>query len=420
LLVRVYAGPWHARVLEVHRCPVQPAGQAGWEDLRPWLADHCQPGSQLDVLYQAHLLRVESFPRLGENDLESAMKTRLSRDLLLPLGDLDSHQARLDTEAATQGVFAAVLEETHLAVKRAIGGAQLALGRIGFAGQLALKALDVSGVQGGWTVLPGLAGAPSLLLARASDGTVLASCLNEAPAEAVRTAPERLSFLLPKGAAVPEPLELERAVEPLDGGEAVPSPLSFLLPVFLNEPKWRIASEEDLEYPYHFAAPTWGFIVAMLLMAVYSGMLWTQLLDNRVAAAEVERASREKVALERQEKELGQRLKDLDVLDKQIRGVGTEVFDNGMWLHYVGALRDRVAPSLIFDSVSVGAPQLVFLGTRGGVDNFLAFYEALTAALGDEAVRFQRLESDKDGKSRFGIQVNRKTSVPPRSIAGRV
>src|SRR5690606_28459667 len=80
-LVDLHAGPFKPRVLAVHEDgpPI-----TEHNDLAVWLRTHVPRGTELDVVYQQHLLSVETFPAIDLHELPGALAVRLKRDMLVP------------------------------------------------------------------------------------------------------------------------------------------------------------------------------------------------------------------------------------------------------------------------------------------------------------------------------------------------
>src|SRR6266849_6407587 len=87
-LARVSGGLFSRRVLSVEEGPAYLGGDPG--ELSAWLAARVHPGTTLDLVYQHHLLLVESFPGITVGDLDGELRIRLKRDLLFSADGLVS------------------------------------------------------------------------------------------------------------------------------------------------------------------------------------------------------------------------------------------------------------------------------------------------------------------------------------------
>lgn len=417
-LVKLHAGPRARRVISVEDCPAALAGPQSVEiaGLSQWLTNRCTPGDEIDVVYQQHMLQVESFPPMGKGDLAGALRARLARDLIVPAEDLESHTTRVDTAQATQGVYCAVLAAFHVGVVRALQTAQVRMGRVAFAGQLAIHALATLWAGGGWTLLSDVVGSGPHVLAADPSGALLARELAADDQVRPEALAERIKVFLPRLEPGPAPCSLDPRKDPKLkslGGHPLPAPLDVLLPPLFWDPALRKASSDDVEYPYVFAASTWACAAVVMLLLAYTGILGVELWDIWSVRVDVQRLDGEKKKLIAERKTAEDRLATLQYLQKHVRSVGAEVFDNGGWLTWLGQVRDRSAAPLLFDSISVEGAVVTLSGGHDSAGAVLGFASALAKAVGEEAARLQQMTRDERGKVRFQIRLRRDSSTPP-------
>jgi hypothetical protein len=384
--------------------PIAPnfTNQGDWPELAPWLLEVCPKGASVDVLYQNHVLRCETFPPLGGGDVHGALTARYKRDLFMPLEGLLSHSVRLDGQGHTQVVFAARQRSSHASVCQALKQAELELGRVAFAGQLALQALRWRCPSSGWSLVSDVTFATSCLLVQGPDGQVMSAALpSDRGGEA--TAIELMRSWLPKMEPAEQPVDLSAA--PADpkrilGGPRLPTPLDFLVPVFLFEPRWRLPSTEDLEYPLFFSNAIWCFSAAMLVLLLWTGSLVWQLVDIASSAEAVGNLRGQKAKLTQSVSLAKTSVDSLEKLAGNLSDIGAEVFDNAAWLTWIGALRDRSATALLFDTVSISGRTVSLTGKHPAAEPVLAFFKALTRRLGESQARFQNVTRTGAGGSR--------------------
>jgi hypothetical protein len=421
-LIRLRSGPFATKVVSIEEEPSSGGGQPG--RLEAWLGLLVKAGETIDLIYSQHLLQVYSFPTLRQGELEGAIHARALRESLLEPGEVLTHVGRVDSGSQTQAVVSGILETTHGSLRGAILQAGARLGRVGFAGALALRALQQRCPGGGWSLLPELAGGRSLLVAIEPGGRVFTSATAEETATASAATPERLRLAFPGQVPPVEPqtlLDLRGGAGLSLEGLELPDLLGALLPTFLEEAGWRLPSEDDLAYPYFLGLDTWAFAAAMLGLLLYTGSLAFDYADRLESASEVDRLAREKAAIVAQGKEYGARRKDLQVLEENLKGLRTESFQNARWLAFLGAVRDRTAPGLLFNSVSVDAPDITLTGSDSLATGFLDFLQMLTRLCGEQAVQFERLSSDRPDLHLFSVRIARSGANPPElppSVSG--
>lgn len=411
---RVDSTPFALKLLEVSRGPELGYGAGGddWRGLSEWLGRTLPPGSEVDVVYQHHLLRVETFPRLPAADRDDALRVRMRRDFLQKPGDLLCHAVWLDAAGQTQAVLAAVLEETYQTTCRALGELGCRAGRVGFAGQLALLELQRQAGRGGWLMLENMAGAASLLLVRDAEGLLMAAAL---PRDASAIVPERLALWQPRRSKPLAPIALSaRASARRDAAPDLPAPLPALIAAFARQSRWRLASKQDLEYPFHFGIATWAAAAVCLALLLHAGSLGLELRRLSASAVEQAKLDTEFRSLLDEAKALARRQSGMEVLERQMQGLAAEPFDNAAWMRFIGAARDRCAGPLLFDSVSVQSAQVMLTGAQDRVEPVLRFYECLATLLGDASVKLARLDTEASGRCAFVLEIDRHGPAPPR------
>lgn len=407
-------------------CEVQSAA-APAEDMPPdegdggmsALLDGIPEGSVVDVIWRDHLLQVETFPALMAADREDALKTRLRRDLILPLESLEHHTAWLDSPGRSQAVFAAVLASRARELARLLSERGLQPGRTGFAGQLAIAALPAAFEQGTWTLIGPAAGMRSLLIGRDPSGGVLARAFPDAPHAVSRDAVREQLDLIAPGQIfdeAPAPLAVPpqaAAVRLREDERAVPNFMASLLPAFSRRREWRRPSRRDQEYPMHFSGTTWSAAAVVLGLALYTGTLWAEMRGEERLAREVAEMQRKAEALTTEAAQIRSRLSGLGLLEEQMNGLGAEAFDNPAWMTFLGDLRDRCASGLLFDAVSIRGPGVILSGRETRMELLLRFYECLARVAGDDSVKLRRLDAEKTGRTSFVLALDRGSPVPP-------
>ncbi|MBI2944463.1 MAG: hypothetical protein HYY25_09685 [Candidatus Wallbacteria bacterium] len=414
-LVRLKAGPGRPRVVSIEPCPVEAARAHGIDpgELAGWLAPRVRKGEELDVVYQQHILQTESFPQMGSGDVGAVLRTRLSRELLVPPDELESHTVRLDTPTATHAVFAGVMASLHRSLGQAALSAGANLGRVAFGGQIAVRALANAAGPGSWTLTPGVGNMGGLLLAIDSAGNPLARGLPPATAPDPGSVSELLRLHLPGTQPATEPMSLASAGAAALSGLPLPSPLDALFPTLSTDPACRRPSPNDLEYPHHFAGSTWTFAVAALAMLLYTGALGTRLRDIAGARTDISKLEARRSELSGRKSATDTRLAALQNLQKHVRGVGAEDFDNGSWLTWLGKLRDEQAPPLLFDAIRVEGAGITLSGRHDSAGPILAFASALATSVGQEHAQLQSFVREESGRHSFVLHIRRGSSTPP-------
>lgn len=414
-LVRLKAGPGRPRVVGLEPCPAELARAHGIDpgELAGWLAPRVRKGAELDVVYQQHILQIESFPQMGSGDVGVVLRTRLSRDFLVPLEELESHWVRLDTPTATHAVFAGVMASLHRSLGQAAQSAGANLGRVAFGGQIAVRALATAAGPGSWTITPGVGNVGGLLLAIDSVGNPLARGLPPAPAPDTQSVTELLRLHLPGSQPATEPVSLASAGASALCGLPLPSPLDLLFPALATDKACRKPSSNDLEYPHHFAGSTWAFAVAALAMLLYTGALGTRLREIGGARTDIQKLEGRRSELASRKTAADARLAALQSLQKHVRGVGAEDFDNGSWLTWLGKLRDEQAPPLLFREIRVEGAGITLSGWHDSAGPILAFASALAQSVGQEHAQLQSLVREDGGQHSFVLHVRRGSSTPP-------
>ncbi len=414
-LVWLKAGPGRPRVVSIEPCPVELARAHAIDpgELGGWLAPRVRKGAELDVVYQQHILQIESFPQMGSGDVGVVLRTRLSRDFLVPLEELESHSLRLDTPTATHVVFAGVIASLHRSLEQAAQSAGAILGRVAFGGQIAVRALTNAAAPGSWTITPGVGNVGGLLLAIDSAGNPLARGLAPAAALDTQSAIELLTLHLPGTQPATEPVSLASAGAPALCGLPLPSPLESLFPVFATDRSCRKPSSNDLEYPHYFAGSTWAFAVAALAMLLYTGALGTRLREIGATRTDIQKLEGRRSELAGRKTAADARLAALQDLQNHVRGVGAEDFDNGSWLTWLGKLRDERASSLFFEEIRVEGAGITLLGRHDSAGPILAFASALAKGVGQEHTQLQSLAREDGGQHSFVLYVRRGSSTPP-------
>jgi hypothetical protein len=311
----------------------------------------------------------------------------------VPFDGLLSHTVRLDGTNHTQAIFVARHRESHASVCQALEEAGLVPGRVAFAGQLALQALRWRCEASGWTIVPEVTFAHNCLLVQGPDGQLVTNALpsDEGCRESAR---ELLRSWLPKMESDKQPLDLSAppaAPHLRLKGPALSAPLDFLVPVFLDEPDWRLASQEDRDFPLYFGHATWGFAAALLVLLLWTGSLVWQLADIASTAGEVGQLSAQKATLSQSQSKGKAQLAVLERLAGNLADIGAEVYDNAAWLHWLGSIRDRSASALLFASVAISGRIVSLTGRHEAAEPVLAFFKALTRLLGEQQAQFQNV-----------------------------
>lgn len=401
-LVRYRPGPLATKIVQV-----DPAPTGAGADLTGWLATSVRPGTEVHVVYQHHLLQAEVFPQLGPEDVTGPMRLRTANSLLLPERDLTGLTVRLDLSTATQAAYAAVPAAHHQATVRLLESAKVVMGRVGFAGQLALGALAKAAPRGGWSVLAGVAGAPQLLVGVGSRGEIVAAAMPESttPAGALELA----KLYMPRSELASTPLDLAAA---RPAGAALPTTLAAALPLFFADARWRIASRRDIDYPYYFSAPTWAGALTALVLAGFTGWLQWQSWQIQKVAGQVASLKRSTAAVQAEIKADQSRLADLRGLSKNLQIISGESFDNAAWMAWLAAVRDAHAPRLLFRSITVDGSALTLDGLAQEPEVVIGFFKELTTKLGESAATMPNLSADGD-RRRFEIRIERGSGMPP-------
>ena len=401
-------------------------------ELMGWLTAQVPRGETVDIVYQKHWLQVETFPGLNPGELEAAVKAKLRREAIVPVDRLVSLMGRHAGTGLAQGAYAAVGGASHAALCQALEGSGLVVGRIGFSGQLAFCAFARHSTAGEWCVLDGVAFFKRTLMIKGPDGQVLVAPLpgqaeipGRSPAGAVSDdrgaggdsrIPENLKILIPRMTPAQEPLDIasrfRHRAERLHG-KALPLPLSVIIPLFVGDRQWRIASREDIEYPYYLSQATWGFVVAAVLMVLYSGHLYGLLKEQRETAPVLAQLKARKEKLGARQRTLDGDQKDLAYLEANVVGVSVELYDNAEWLRFLARIRDRHAPELLFETLGFTSAALRITGQHASVDPILSFFKRLVRSVGEDAARLEGITRQPDGKHSFAMTIDRATGVPP-------
>lgn len=412
-LVSITGPPFAPRVAAVEEGPA-------FRDAEPnaftgWLSGRLPKGRPVDIVYAQHLFRVEAFTGVAPGDLAGAMKLRLKKDLLISVEGLHGLHVPLVSGGKSQVVFAGALTGVHSLVKQVLESAGARIGRVGFAGQLALRALVKRAPRGGWTVLSDVALAGRMLLACADDGQLAIAAYPASGVDLAATGAQIVRLNLPRAEVAAAPVDLAapaRELRPLLGA-ALSAPLSFALPVFLRESAWRLPSPTDERYPYVLAPQTWGFAAVLAGALVYTAVLAGQVRDIRASAPQLARLTAEKAQLVKDQALVEKQLAALNSVAGHLGQLGGEPYDNGRWLGTVATLRDLYAPSLVFERVSYDGPTLSFTGAHDEVQQVLLIVKHLARALGEDAVQMGTFARATDGRTRFSFEIHRPSARPP-------
>lgn len=409
-LVDLNAGPMHPRVIAVHE---DGPSISEPNELAVWLRTHLPRGLEVDVIYQQHLLTVETFPALDLHELPGALAVRLKRDMLVPSDGMTTHVVPLATVTHAQAVWAGVPSAQHLTVTRMLASAKMELGRLAYLGQLALAALKAEAPNGGWTTLTDTAMGKQTLLAVGPDGQTFAS--NYPPETDLRVHGLEIAKLhFPKlDGRNPARLGKVHDAKPM-GGVRLPEPFSWAVPTMLHDLAWRVPSKIDIEYPHYFSNVTWGFFAALGMMFLYTGYQVIDLRDRLATAPEVQKITDQVTAASNERKGLEEKLGALDQLEKNTQFLQGELYSTDGWFHLVAELRDRVSPDLLFDSVSDVDDYIVVAGSTTSMEAIVRLYKSLVSRLGDDnLVKLYTIDREKGGKATYRLQLKRSTYMPP-------
>ena len=413
-LVDLNAGPFKPRVVAVHD-DGPPLSEPN--EVAAWLREHVARGTEVDIVYQQHILSVETFPALDPHELPGALAVRLKRDMLVAPESLVSHTVPLSLVTHAQAVYAGVMSATHLTVMRMIGAARLEVGRVAFIGQLGMAALKHEAPGGGWTVLSDSALGHQLLLAVGADGQAFTA---NYPAETDlrHGGLDIVKLHLPK-LVNRTPVALGHAYEkaPLAGARLT-APMTWIVPALLRDVAWRVPSTVDVTYPNYFGNVTWGFMFTMFAMFLYVGYQVVDLRDRESTAPEVQRVTDQVTQAASERQALEAKLGALDQLERNTQFLQGELYSTDAWFHLVSELRDRVSPGLLFDSVSDMNDYIVLAGSTQNIQEIVRLYKALVSRMADDnLVKLFTIDRDKGGKSTYRLQIKRSTFMPP---AGKV
>lgn len=409
-LVDFNAGPMRPRVIAVHE-DGPPLSEAN--DLAVWLRTHLPRGLEVDVVYQQHLMTVETFPALDLHELPGALAVRLKRDMLVPPDGMTSHVVPLATVTHAQAVWAGVMSSLHLTVTRMLSSSKMQLGRIAYLGQIALAALKAEAPNGGWTMLTETAMGKQTILAVGPDGQTFAA--NYPPETDLRAHGLEIAKLHFPKIEGRTPLRLGKVhdAKPM-GGVRLPEPFSWLVPTMLHDLAWRVPSKVDIEYPHYFSNVTWGFFMALGLMFLYTGYQVIDLRDRLATMPEVQRVGDQVTSAAAERKGLEEKLAALDQLEKNTQFLQGELYSTDGWFHVVAELRDAVSPDLLFDSVSDSDDYIVVAGSTNNMESIVRLYKSLVSRLGDDnLVKLYTIDREKSGKATYRLQLKRNTYMPP-------
>jgi hypothetical protein len=412
----VVAGLAVKRIVSVEPGPDFPDGDTNV--LSGWLATRLERGRVVDVVYLHHLLRIEAFTGVNVADLRGAMKLRLKKDALISVDGLQGLYVPLQAAGGkAQCVFAGTLTSLHTTVCQVIEAAGARPGRVGFAGQLALRALIRRCPRGGWSVLEDIAAPGRLLLAVSAEGQAAAAGYPADGVDLVAAGPDIVRLNLPRStveAAAPQDMGTAAHDRAAVAGAPLPGPLAYTLPVLLNEKTWRVPSADDVRYPYFLAPQTWAFLIVMVGVLIYTALLGDTLRRIRASAPELARLDAEKKKLAAEQSEVDRRTAALGAVSGHVGELSAEPFDNGAWLQLLGVLRDRHAPTLLFDRFSVRSSAISVVGRHDAVQQILLLVKYLTRAVGEDSVRMGSFNRAADGQVEFSLEIDRKSARPPK------